>query len=43
MPHYKTLKQKIVEIKEKAKILENLISEYKETGNEEIEVNRIKI
>jgi hypothetical protein len=38
-----TLKQKIEEIKEKAKILENLLTEYKETGNEEIigEIDKI--
>ena len=36
MSHCQTFKQKIEEIKEKAKILENLLIEYKETGNEEI-------
>jgi Leucine-rich repeat (LRR) protein len=38
-----TFKQKIEEIKEKAKILENLLIEYKNTGNEEIaeEIDRI--
>jgi hypothetical protein len=35
MLHCRTFKQKIEEIKEKAKILENLLLEYKETGNEE--------
>ena len=35
--------KKIEEIKEKAKILENLLLEYKNTGNEEIaeEIDRI--
>jgi uncharacterized protein YfkK (UPF0435 family) len=43
MSHCQTFKQKIEEIKEKAKILENLLLEYKETGNKEIEVNIRKI
>jgi Leucine-rich repeat (LRR) protein len=43
MSHCQTFKQKIEEIKEKAKILENLLIEYKNTGNEEIaeEIDRI--
>ena len=36
MSYCQTFKQKIEEIKEKAKILENLLLEYKNTGNEEI-------
>ena len=36
MSYCQTFKQKIEEIKKKAKILENLLIEYKETGNEEI-------
>jgi uncharacterized protein YfkK (UPF0435 family) len=36
MPYCQTFKQKIEEIKEKAKILENLLLEYKETEDEEI-------
>jgi hypothetical protein len=43
MSYCQTFKQKIEEIKEKAKILENLLIEYKETGNEEIsqEIDKI--
>ena len=43
MPYCQTFKQKIEEIKEKAKILENLLLEYKNTGNKEIigEIDKI--
>jgi uncharacterized protein YfkK (UPF0435 family) len=43
MTYCQIFKQKIEEIKEKAKILENLLIEYKETGNEETaeELDRI--
>ena len=43
MSYCQTFKQKIEEIKEKAKILENLLLEYKNTGNKEIigEIDKI--